>query len=121
MDLKVVLFLGFFVSVVHCQYDVKGIIGQTQHLQEIEKYGGNYTLKGVYPQLSNLTDFGSNFYNQKQNESVGGLVGNDLRNNTSRETFNNSSGVLQPFNSTERFLNKTLSSMPKGVCVKEVP
>lgn len=121
MGLQILLLLGVTVISVHCQYDVQTIIDQTQYLQEIEKFGSNYTLKNVYPKLSNFTDAGTDFYKHRQNETVGGSIDNDLRNNTSRGTFNNSSGVLQPFNSTERFMNKTLSTMPKGVCVKEVP
>lgn len=123
MDLTFVLFLAAFIVDVRCQYDVQQIIDQTQYLQQIEKHGTNFTNK-LYPYLNNLTDVGhgNNTNYQKRNESEGGHVNNNLHDSNSRGGFNNTSGASKDsFNSTERFLNKTISSMSKGVCVKEVP
>lgn len=118
MVLKLVLLLSVVVYDVYGQYDAQHIIDQTQYLQQIEKYGTNLTSNQIYPYLGNLTDVGHG--NKFNNQSEG--VHNNLRNSTSRGGFNNTSGVPQDsLNSNERFLNKTMSSMSKGVCVKEVP
>jgi hypothetical protein len=119
MELKFVIFLCFSIFItVNCEFDAQDIIDKTRNLQDIEKYGIKYinpSPNSVYPQLSNLTDatHRSNF-----NQTLNGTGVDTL----SQSRNNNSSGV-QPlsFNSTERFLNKTISGMSKGVCIKEVP
>lgn len=104
MELKHFLLLSAWVAVGLCQYDVKLAINQTKNLQDIEKYGVNYT--SLYPPLGNL----SNVITPRLNDSS--------PKNSSHHHDNN---LNQPFNSTQSFLNKTMSNMPKGVCVKEVP
>ena len=119
MDVKFYTFLLFSLFVVvNCNlFDNQHLIDTTRHLQDIEKYGSNYThppYNSIYPKLSNFTDakHGNHFSDQRSNGTVG----------ESSHLRNNSSG-FQPhgFNATESFLNKTISGMAKGVCIKEVP
>lgn len=119
MESRVFLFLGVFFVHVYCEYDIKQAIGKSQYLQEIEKYGASFS-NVLFPGLMNTT---SNLNTQKQNATSDGNDYFPLVNNTaSRGSFHNATGGhYESFNSTERFLNKTISSMPRGVCVKEVP
>jgi len=98
------------VAGVNCQYDYQHVIDQTQQLQQIEKFGRNSTpdnYNNIYPRLDNTTN-GFSYDDRWFNGSTGGL-------------YNSSHVYLHPFNVTERFLNKTLSGMSKGICMKEVP
>lgn len=103
--MKVFVGICALLGAVSCQYDTQHVIDQTQYLQQIEKYG----TKNIYPQLNNVSNTHDANYHQ-------GSAG--VRNNTG-----SSQRVQQlpTFNSTERFLNKTKTSMSPGVCVKEVP
>lgn len=132
MFLKVSL-LVLLIGIVHCQYDVQQVIDQTQYLQQIEKYGTNLSrhANDNYQQIQNPA-IGFNSSNIKNNNVYSG---NLIHENNTKPISNNSypinnypihlgSSTPSPspsFNSTERFLNKTISNMPKGVCVKEVP
>lgn len=112
MDLKLFLLLSVLFIDVNCQYDFQHAIDQTQYLQQLEKYGASFA-NYLYPNSSHSLS------NQNKNETTN-WHGNNVANNTGlRGSFNNSTGGS--FNSTERFLNKTISSMARGVCVKEVP
>lgn len=112
MDLPAFLFLAALVISASGQFYPSSLINQTQHLQDIEKYGPNYTggSTNLYPVVNNLTDsfgHGSNF-SQRLNETRGGHVNPGV--------FNQTSGSLR-----ESFVNRTMSNMPKGICTKEVP
>lgn len=121
MELKAVVSFFATIAAVTCQHNFQSVIDQTQYLQQIEKYGTNFTLSpssdyhSIYPQLTNLTDI-----DNKRNESLG-VLPYSQRNNTFPAARNSSHTPQPSFNSTERFLNKTIASMSKGVCVKEVP
>ena len=118
MDLKLILLLCVLLFNVNCQYDVQQVINQTQYLQHLEKYGASVA-NLIFPGLINSTT-STNNPNPNLNSTSGWQ---DTRNSIgSRGSFNDSTGGhYESFNSTERFLNKTISSMSKGVCVKEVP
>lgn len=130
MILKLSLIL-LLIGIVNCQYDVQQVIDQTQYLQQIEKYGTNLShhASDNYQQIQNPA-IGFNSSNIKNNDIYSG---NLIQENNTKPINNNShpinnylihEGSSTPslsFNSTERFLNKTISTMPKGVCVKEVP
>lgn len=112
MDPRAVLFLAASVISVSGQFYPSSLINQTQHLQDIEKYGPGYTggFTNLYPLVNNLTDgtgHGSN-YSQRLNETIGG--------HANPGAFNQTSG-----SSRESFVNRTMSNMPKGICTKEVP
>lgn len=123
MEVKLVLLLSALAVTVNCQFDIKNIgdmIGQTQHLQEIEKYGKNLTerLTNLFPK-SNDNSIDSQLYPKLSNKTDDARVGgpsSQLPNSTLP-----SGGQQGSFNLTERFLNKTMTSMERGVCVKEVP
>lgn len=131
MFLRVFSLVVLTFGIVHCQYDVQQVIDQTQYLQQIEKYGTNLShhANDNYQQIQNPA-FGFNSSNIKNNDVYSG---NLIRENNTKPISNNnypinnypihlgSSTPSPSFNSTERFLNKTISNMPKGVCVKEVP
>lgn len=107
MELIFFMFLAVLFIDVNCQYDFQQAVDQTQYLQQIEKYGASFT-NYLYPNLANSSN------------------PNHVVNSTSRGGFNNSTRAhYESFNSTqnstERFLNKTISSMATGVCIKEVP
>lgn len=109
MDLKASIVLCAFLLGVYCQYDNQYVIDQTQYLQQFEKYNGrfNETKSGqnnIYPQLNSSDLHGSSFNN-------GSVVG---QRNT--PTLNGSS-----YDANRNFLNKTITNMAKGVCIKEVP
>ena len=125
MFLKVSSLVLLFCGIVHCQYDVQQVIDQTQYLQQIEKYGTNLShhANDNYQQVQNPA-FGFNSTDYKKNDVYSG---NLIHENNTKPINNNSYPINNypkhptAFNSTERFLNKTISTMPKGVCVKEVP
>lgn len=123
------LIFGF----VHCQYDVQQVIDQTQYLQQIEKYGTNLSHHAMenYQQVQNPA-FDFNSSNIKNNDLISGnlihqnstLPRNNSINNYPINNYPINHGTSSPlpsYNLTERFLNKTISNMPKGVCVREVP
>lgn len=116
MELKFLLLLSVLFIDINCQFDIKQSINQTQYLQQIEKYGASIT-NLLFPGLMNSTSHSPNA------NATQGWQDNHTGNNTaSRGSFNASTGShYESFNATERFLNKTMSSMAKGVCVKEVP
>lgn len=128
MFIKVSSLVLLVCGIVHCQYDVQQVIDQTQYLQQIEKYGTNLShhANDNYQQVQNPA-FGFNSTNYKKNDVYSG---NLIHENNTKPINNNSYPINNypkyptpspAFNSTERFLNKTISTMPKGVCVKEVP
>lgn len=126
MDLKVAFFLLFVSIGVDCEFDYASAINSTQHLQDIER--GGYSQ--LYPSLS---------YNDSNLESRAGgsrpfYTGNIMHPLTNSTTNTSApSGTKRPFyfgsimnnNTTrlnnEKFLNKTLTGMPSGICTKEVP
>lgn len=112
MDLKLFLIFSACLAHVYGQYTSQDLIDQTRVLQNIEKYGTNFTNSNLYPTLSNFSDGRGSNYNPTMNQTVNGqnFTRNDF-NKTSPHTFNN----------TENFVNKTMSGMSNGVCVKEVP
>jgi hypothetical protein len=108
MDSKNFIAIFAFIFAVNCQLNVQQEIEQTQYLQQVEKYGTNFTnrINNIYP-LTNLSDAQRSNLSNQSGPSYG---------------LNNSSRAFPPpYNSTERFLNKTISSMSKGVCIMEVP
>lgn len=110
MDLKTTIVLCAVVTIAYCQYDNQYVIDQTQYLQQIGKYDNKYRYNGsssgsnIYPQLNTTGLYGSSF----NNGSVGGQ-----RN---APAYNGSG-----FDANRDFLNRTITNMPKGVCIKEVP
>lgn len=101
MDLKYSLILCTFLAGVYCQYDNQYVIDQTQYLQQIEKYNKNFNNSGynnIYPQLNS----------------------SDLRGLNNTNGQRHSPANVTSFDANKNFLNKTISNMPKGVCVKEV-
>lgn len=110
MDSKTIIGLALLaISLVSCQYvEVSRLINSTQHLQDIER-GEEWRYQNVYPQL-NMSEHDHG--DQQKNQSTF-IPTRPL--NVSKPTFNISKPAL------DKFINKTLSSMPSGVCVKEVP
>ena len=105
MDSKSIISLALLaISLVSCQYvDVSHLINSTQHLQDIER-GEDWRYQNIYPKL-NMSEHDHG--DQRKNQSI-------LIPTTTRPL-----NVSKP--SLDKFINKTLSSMPSGVCVKEVP
>jgi len=114
MELKFFLLISVFFIDINCQFGIKQTINQTQYLQQIEKYGASITnLLGLVNSTS---------HNPNSNATLGWQDNHAGYNTASRGSFNASTGShYESFNATERFLNKTMSSMAKGFCVKEVP
>lgn len=106
MDSKTIIGLAFLaISLVSCQYvDVSHLINSTQHLQDIER-GEDWRYKNIYPQL-NMSEHDHG--DQQRNQSI-------LIPTRPTRPMNVSKPAL------DKFINKTLSSMPSGICVKEVP
>lgn len=129
MDLKVAFLLSLLAIVVDCEFDVASVINSTQHLQDIER--------GGYPQLYpalNGDDGGGNIDSRAGGHSRPFYVGSVMHPLANSTTTNSSAphGANRPFyfgslmnNATrgnnEKFLNKTLTGRPSGICTKEVP
>ena len=130
MDLKAAFFLIFVTIGVDCEFDFASAINSTQHLQDIER--GGYSQ--LYPSLSDNDGNVDSRAGGSRPFYVGSIM-HPLTNSTmSQGTTNTSdpSGTKRPFyfgsimnNTTrlnnEKFLNKTLTGKPSGVCTKEVP
>jgi hypothetical protein len=97
--MKFLVVLILFVHSIQCQFDFgfNKLINTTKALQDIERAGDKVVDKAV----------------DKVNEFFGNIASkaSDLLPN-----FNKSSSV-----ENEKFINETLSTMPNGLCIKEVP
>lgn len=106
MNLRLVILAGLFLAPINCQYDdnYQNVVDQTH---ELEKYAVNHRNQSnisFYPSLQNLTDRAPIMSGSQINQ------------------FNDTmGGQQQQVISTERFLNKTVTTMAKGICIKEVP
>lgn len=109
MDLKANYFVfTLIISIigVNCQYDVINLINTTQNLQDIERNGvSGHRFQQIYPIL-NASDH-HNYHGG--NKSVGNTPLIYIKG-----ANNSRMGI-------DRFKNKTLSTMPGGFCVIEVP
>lgn len=118
MDFKgIILAFAFVIIAVNCQYDIHtlNLINATQHLQDLERYGVG-VIQNIYPQLNhseidNKPAENNNITNNNNNNSSGGT--------SNIPNFVRPVNVTRP--SLEKFINKTMSTIPSGICVKEVP
>lgn len=136
MVLKYGAFLLIISISVHCEFDVASTINTTQHLQDIERGG---VINNIYPQL-NPTDGGESidsrmggsrpFYFGTILHNISTTSTNNIVSSTPSTNFppTITNGNTRPFylgiiNKTtdEKFINKTLGSIPSGICTKEVP
>lgn len=105
MELNFFLLFSLLIIGVACQYDINtlNLINATQQLQDLERHGQN-VYPTIYPKLNDTAL--NNFGNQSG-------------------SANNIPTYIRPINVTrpsiEKFINKTLSTMPSGVCINEVP
>jgi hypothetical protein len=136
MDLKPFIIFVLAITVTRCEFDVSSLINSTQHLQDIER-GLN-----LYPQLN----FADNSINHANGGDDGNTLGLDSRAGGSRPFYlgtalqtsttphptitqnrdrpfylGTSSPPTTSAISNEKFLNKTQTNMPSGICTKEVP
>lgn len=111
--ISVAIFSAVIISVT-CQYDLNtlNLINATQTLQDLERHGAGggvgagANFPNIYPSL---------------NETV---IDTKPRNQTGPDsnkipTFARPINVTRP--SIEKFINKTMASIPNGICIKEVP
>lgn len=107
MDLKMTIVLCAVFIGAYCQYDNQYVIDQTQYLQQIGKYNNQY----------NGSSFGSNIYPQLNSTGLHGSSSNGSVGGQRNAPAHNGSA----FDANREFLNRTITNMPKGVCIKEVP
>jgi hypothetical protein len=111
MESKVLVAISVLVIGVSCQYDLNtlNMINATQTLQDLERYGIPYgapSYPSIYPPLPTAPD-----HSKAHNQSG---PANSLPTHPIRPV-----NVTRP--SLEKFINKTMSAIPSGVCIKEVP
>lgn len=134
MELKSFLVLAVSLVGIGAQYFDQAIVDQTKNLQQIEKYGRNiseYYNQG-FQHLRDITGFGHRQNHSEQSnldsrfDSLSPTTNGSIRQNNMDNRFDSlsppSNGSIHgQYNATERFLNKTMTNMARGVCVKEVP
>lgn len=94
MKLLLILLL---VRSIHCQFSFGNLVNKTKVLQEIERFGDK-----VAEKVEDLSDKASE-------------IKDDVKN-----TINRYFGGSED-EETKKFINETMKTMSKGVCVDEVP
>lgn len=110
MELITLAVFAALVISVSCQYDLNtlNLINATQTLQDLERQGMSNSVAqhfpNIYPQLNEtLID------NKSHNQSGPNKI----------PTFVRPINVTRP--SIEKFINKTMNTIPSGICIREVP
>jgi hypothetical protein len=120
MSIGKAIFSAFslFIISVSCQYDINtlNLINATQTLHDLERYGHGHVQHGGG---GGGAQFHPNIYPSLPNTVIDNTVKNQSGAGNTIPTYLRTVNVTRP--SIEKFINKTMSTIPSGACIKEVP